>query len=71
MTKTEITSSPRPGRVAATITRNETRVGHVVCTGRTFTAHRKVGQTGVDIRRTARGFRTIEAAAAWVAKADA
>ena len=68
MTKTEISSQIRTNRVAATIERDGNRLGHVVCKGRTFVASRKTGSEQ-DMRRVATGFRTVQAAAAWVAKA--
>lgn len=71
MTTTQISANIRPGRVAAIVERDGVRLGHVDCKGRTFAASRKVGQAGVDIRRYATGFRSAEAAAAWIAKAAA
>jgi hypothetical protein len=68
MTTTKTSTQIRTNRVAATIERDGNRLGHVVCKGRTFTASRKVGSEQ-DMRRMATGFRTVEAAAAWVAKA--
>lgn len=70
MTRTEISSSPRPGRVVATVAQDGTRLGHVNHKGTHFEAIRKTG-TADDIRRVARGFRSIEAAAAWIAKSAA
>lgn len=67
MTTTEISNQIRPNHVAAIVTRDGNRLGHVVSKGRTFRASRKVGSEQ-DMRRMATGFRTVEAAAAWVAK---
>jgi hypothetical protein len=67
MTTTTKTDAPRPGRVAATIDHDGRRLGHVICKGVTFTAVRKTG-TDADMRKVGNGFRSIDAAAAWVAK---
>lgn len=64
---------PRPGRCAAVIRIHRPgdfrdkgeRFGHVVCRGTTFTASRKSG-TPADIRMFAQGFRSLDAAVAWV-----
>ena len=66
MTTTQISQNIHPGRVAAIVTRDGERLGHVVCKGRTFAASRKAG-TANDIRRYAANFRTVEAAAKWIA----
>lgn len=65
-TNTAFAQSFRPNHVAAIITRDGERVGHVVMRGAKFNAHRKTG-TATDMRRMATGFKTAQAAAAWVA----
>ena len=68
MTKTQISQNIRRNHVAAIVERDGERIGHVVCKGRaSFAASRKVG-TANDIRRYAANFRSVEAAAAWVAR---
>lgn len=67
MTKTQISRNIRPSHIAAIVVRDGQRLGHVVCKGRTFAASRKVG-TATDIRRYAANFRTVEAAAKWIAE---
>ena len=66
MTTTKISQSIHANRIAAIVERDGQRLGHVVCKGRTFAASRKVG-TATDVRRYAANFRTVEAAAKWIA----
>lgn len=68
-TSTEIERNPSPrGACAAIVRRPADRkvIGHVVRKPATFEARRHEGEPGVDIRRVAGGFRTVEAALAWI-----
>lgn len=66
MTKTQITKNPRPNYVAAIIEKDGESFGRVIARGSTYTATRKTGQVGVDIRRMAGGFQSVGCAVAWV-----
>lgn len=61
-----ISQSIRRNHVAAIIERDGERLGHVIARGLKFDAHRKTA-SATDLRRMATGFKTIEAAAAFVA----
>ena len=61
----ERTQNLQPNHVAAVITRDGTRLGHVTFKGKTFTATRKSGSR-TDVRRYSTGFRTMDAAIKWV-----
>jgi hypothetical protein len=58
----------RRNHVAAIIERDGVRLGHVISRGTKFVAVRK-NSGADDIRSHATGFQTVEAAAAFVAKA--
>ena len=66
MDTTTFAQKLRPNHVAAIVERDGQRVGHVVMRGAKFVGSRKSG-TATDMRRMATGFRTAQAAAAWVA----
>lgn len=68
MTTTE--RNPNPRHPIAALIRNDQGklVGRVIRKPATFEAQRRHGEPGVDIRRVAPGFRSLEAAAAWIAR---
>lgn len=70
MPTTQISQNIRPNHVAAIVTKDGQRLGHVIARGKfsglMFEAHRKNGVAGVDIRRVAPNFRSVEAAARWI-----
>jgi hypothetical protein len=61
-----VSQSITRNHVAAIVDRDGQRLGHVVARGLKFAAFRKTAST-TDLRRMATGFKTIEAAAAFVA----
>lgn len=77
MTTTQISENITPDHIAAVVTRDGQRVGHVVARARgvnpdgsfviKFEAHRKTAPLDGSIRRYAQGFKTVESAAKWVA----
>lgn len=69
-TTTELNPNPRHSVAAKVRTEDGTSIGYVVRKASTFEARRRNGQTGIDIRRVGPGFRSIEAAAAWIEKGD-
>jgi hypothetical protein len=54
-------------RITEVVTDDGTRLGRILQLDRTFRASRRAG-TADDMRRVAQGFRSIEAAARWIAR---
>lgn len=77
MTQATLTARTRSGIVVPDAYTVSDHTGTVLgctaptATGRTVTAYRNNAQDGVDIRRVSHGFRTVQAAAAWIARGAA
>lgn len=70
MTTTQISESPRPGRIVAVTTRNGNKIGYVVLKASgTYEARRKHGDSQ-DMRRISKGFRSLDNAIAFIERSE-